>query len=519
LPRLARFAASGLIATTALLAVPATSQETGPSALIADAARMAQSGDFDPAIAQLEGLREAGTLGEAGQSLLGEIYLQADRAPEALATLEPLTQLEGVSASLLLTAGRAATRAGDPEKAATLLSRALQTDPTSEAAKELGMLFGAMGDYSRSYPLILAWVRQHPDDGTALLLAALAAVELERPNEAIQLLDVLASDDPRVRLLRARALVLSGNGNQAISLLEPLLAQAPPDQAGELRNVLADAYLQAELPDKAIELIEGNVGDDVGLAIKLSAAFEKAGYLPSAASAIKRFVEPLVSRLEELPEGLAVDAADMALRYGRLMLETGNSAEAAGYLEVATKLEPAALEGWQLLARARESTGQSAAAAEASARAEKLAELQLPDSEGEIAVRDDTAHKIREAMLLSRTDPRAALEALQAEAQIVPSDPRPPLAAARILLNLSQLPEARAAADFALQLVPARSDAAAATDEVWKSLRVRALSLKARIAASQNELPEARELLGEVLKLDPENAQVRERLMRLNAQP
>ncbi len=506
---------SATLLVALLWPLSAAAAQPGEAAL-AEARRAVEAGSFESAIGLLE--PASVSLDAEGRLLLAEAYRGAGRAEDALALLEPLAASDGASAKVLVATGQAAAESGDPEKAARLFTRAIQADPSSTAVRELGVLFATMGDHRRGYPLLLDWVRRNPGDGAALLLTALSALDLERPHDALELLGALRADDPRVALLRGRALVLHERGAEAIPLLEPLLADAAPDQAGELRHALADAYLQSEQPTKAIQLIEGNVGDDVQLALKLSAAFEQAGYLSSALSAIKRFVEPLVERLEDLPDELREDAAEMALRYGRLLLASDDAEQASSYLEVATELDELSLDAWRLRAEVHDALGDSAASSTARERVAALEQLDVAANEGEVTViDDDTGIAIREALVLSRTDPRAALEELHFEAQVAPRDPRPPLAAALVLLNLAQFDDARKAVDLALTLVPAPTTEAARRNELLVGFRVRGLSLKARIAASQNRLDEARSLLSELLQLDPDNEAARLRLERLQA--
>ena len=75
--------------------------------------------------------------------------------------------------------------------------------------------------------MLRPWALRNPSDAEARLVAANLAVQLERADDAIQLLSGMPESDPAIRLLHGKALVLKKDGPGAVALLTPLLANHP----------------------------------------------------------------------------------------------------------------------------------------------------------------------------------------------------------------------------------------------------------------------------------------------------
>src|SRR5205814_3245985 len=129
--------------------------------------------------------------------------------------------------------------------------------PASPAGRDLGMELAREGKVLEAYALLRPWVGGNPTDGDARLMAASLAVTLERPVEAQIFLQGLDQNDPAIRLLQAKTLVLAGEGDEAVRLTEPLLAKHPAGMELEVRRTLAQAYLLVGKPTEAVALLQG----------------------------------------------------------------------------------------------------------------------------------------------------------------------------------------------------------------------------------------------------------------------
>ncbi|HEV8631964.1 MAG TPA: hypothetical protein VGV61_16735, partial [Thermoanaerobaculia bacterium] len=229
-----------------------------PSPATQEAAALAQRGNVNGAITRLE--RDRAQLDARGVSLLGALYLQAQRPAEALSVLRPLADAKDAAAAVLYNAGRAALLAGDTEHAQVYLARSVGADPTSPAVRDLGLLLSRQGQVVEAYALLRPWTLHHADDGDARLVAATLAITLERPQEAEQLLTGLV-ESPAVQLLHVRARVQLGDAAGAMRALQPVLAQQHPAAMDlEVRRAAAEAYLLAGQASKAVEQLAGKAG-------------------------------------------------------------------------------------------------------------------------------------------------------------------------------------------------------------------------------------------------------------------
>jgi len=511
----------------ALLAVFLGGAAVAQVELADKAMELANRGDVQGSIDLLEAARP---LDEATSAILGSVYLLAGRADDALQVLDPLAARADATAPVLYGAGLAAKLSGDSRKAVGYLSRSEQLAPESRAAKELGVLLLSLGEYEAAYPLLIGWSRSHPQDSTVRLLAALTAVELERTSEAEQLLEELPADDSRVLMLHGKILLQRGDDHGGLEYFERAAQDAPSEMQADLDHTMADAYLRTGQPQKVIELLEGRVGDDIGLAIKLSDAFEQSGYPAAAASALKRFIEPLITRLDELPPELTRNAGSMARRYGRLILSSGKADDAVVYLEAAARLQPDDVENWQSLGEAFEAAGRSADAARARARALSGASVASePDPTGLAVVR---------AMEIAREQPQEALVQLHYAHLEAPGDPRPTLIASRLLLSLGRPEDALAAIEKTAEAGPLLMDTVHQKGAVLQALgrAEEAAELFGRVLDQDpGHLPtlndfavllidlgrteEAKSLVDRALEIDPNDPATRFNLRRLEQQP
>jgi tetratricopeptide (TPR) repeat protein len=497
---------------------------------VEEAAKKLQSGDLKGAIAVLEPLRNQRGTHPAALSMLGVLYLQAGRPNDSLALLEPIAADGDRAGPLILqSAARAALALGQTAKAEAYLERAVAKAPVSPASRDLGILRGSQGRMADSYRLLRPWSLAHPEDEEARLSAAYGAIELNRPSEAEELLEGLPEENPRVRLLRGRVYLIKGEPEPAIATLKPLIGTSPPSLEPEVRRRLAEAHIAFGESSAAVALLQGKVGNDPSLALLLSRAHYQAGNPAEAAAGLEPFARDLLSK-EPAADRDKKLAADFALEHGRALVALSKWAEAMASLDVAVRLDPRSLQGWQLLGRAQMAAGRREDAARSM---EKFRELQSQQkdnstrvSEIERGESDPTGRNLQRAMDLAaagRTD--EALATVRQEIGIAAQDPRPRLAEITILVGAQRPQEALTAAESALAAMPGHPDFLYLRGAARMALRQlpgaeqdfrQALQAKPDHVATMNDLAvllmstgrnnEARELLRKVLEIKPGDA-------------
>lgn len=339
---------------------------------VQDAARMANSGNLAGAIKKLEDMRKSTAATPLpALSLLGALYLQANRPQDALAVLKPLADPEAADPAVLYNAGRAARALGQNNVWLGYLQRAARLAPGSPATRDLGFVYMGEGQVVEGYALLRSWARQNPKDGEARITAASLAIQLERPKEAEELILNMPQDNPAIRLLRGRIQVQKGDGPGALALLEPLLAKHPQGMDLEVRRSLAEAYLLANRPADAVKILTGKAGNHPALVLLLGRAQHRSGNAQAAIATLK----PLADKLPADPStvGDPRPAAGIAVEYGSVLVDSGRAAEAVPILEKATRLYANSRDAWQTLAKAYDAAGRKADGTKARSQAEQIA--------------------------------------------------------------------------------------------------------------------------------------------------
>ncbi len=278
------------------------------------------------------------------------IALLALAASASSAFAQRPNQGEDESAALV-TEGRAALRGGDLDNAAKALEQAIQLNPRRvEAYVLLSAVLVARKDYARGVTLMRTAQTLAPADpevltalGTQLVLSGDAA------NGVKLLAQVVAKNPERydAQLLLGQRWHDEGRWAEAITALEAYFAHRPSELVAEdapHRIDLADAYLRARQPAKALALFEQAASERKSdLRARIGVAW--------AMSAIDcRQSRPLLHDLETVadqhPEILLVDGectlalgdAVGALALGRHYLERVPRAGAAGHALVGEAL-------------------------------------------------------------------------------------------------------------------------------------------------------------------------------------
>jgi predicted Zn-dependent protease len=366
-----------------LVAAPLAAQKLAPPSpeiqqAMQSAVEKYKAGDLPGAIAILEPVRKEPGTHPAALSLLGTLYLEADRPKDAFAVLGPIADGELAGPVILHNAARAALAIGETEKAEAYLRRAVAKAPDSPAARDLGVVLGSDGKIAESYELLRPWALAHKDDADARLSAAFDAIELERAKEAEELLDGLPVDNPRIRLLRARLLLLEDAPQGAITLLEPLAQSGPPELQHEVRRNLAKTYIGVGQSKKAVELLQGKTGEDLSLGILLGRAQYQAGNPAASAEVLAPFAKVALTAADPAAPADRAAMANVELEYGQALLALSKWPEAIQALARSTHLDPTSYQAWQLLGRAQLAAGQKDEAAKSMAKVKELQGAKKP---------------------------------------------------------------------------------------------------------------------------------------------
>jgi predicted Zn-dependent protease len=506
---------------------------------------------IDPRVQAVIDLAEAGKAAEAlqklaalpkelvtppVQSLAGALYLQVNKPEEALKALQPLADAEDAEAAVLYNAGRAALLLGRVDEARTYLTRSVFKQPASPAARDLGFITARDGRVVEAYSMLRPWALRNPEDTDARVMAASLALQLERPDDAAQLISGLPENEPALQLLRGKILVQKKDGPGAVALLRPLLANHPEGMDLEVRRNLAEAELLAGHPAETIKLLQGRTDAHPTLALLLAKALRQSGASAAAALALK----PLADTLPADASGMGDPrpAAGIAMEYGGLLVDAGKAQEAVPFLEKATRYHPQNPEAWKGLARALEAAGRKDDARQALAQAEKAAKPpEKPAAPAAAPAEAPMSDALQNALrLAAQGQIEPALGVVRQEIGIS-KDPRARMLEVRLLLQLRRLDEALQAAEAALKTDANNPDylylhgAVEMSQQRWataeQDLR-RTLQLAPQHTAAMNDLAvllmnlnkkaEARGLLEQVLRINPQDKTAAANLERLKAE-
>ncbi|HSL81988.1 MAG TPA: tetratricopeptide repeat protein, partial [Thermoanaerobaculia bacterium] len=343
------------------------------------------------------------------------------------------------------------------------------------------------------------------------------------------------------RLLWGNLLVLKGEPHAAVSLLAPALSAdeaLAPQLEQDVRQTLAEAYLEIGEAARAVELLDGHV-ENAPSALLLARARYQDGDLEGALATLGPLAEPILGREHDPQDPRWLVAKDIAREYGRWLVAAGRYEEAIPYLEVATEREPERKESWQVLGQALAAAGRQEGAQAALTEFQRLAREEGPETAQMERLReareDPTAAELARARRLAEDGRREeALGAVRAEGQLAPQDPRPALFEAWLLLVMARPGEALPVAEDLVRRFPENPDAhhqrgavllaLDRADEAEAALRravelapghVPALSDLAVLLSVQGERAEAIALLERVLAIRPDDPQARAALDRL----
>jgi len=395
-----------------------------------------QPGDPDPANQRIAAAFQA--------LATGDLERAADAFQEVL-TLSPAAQ------PALLGLSQVRERQGEPVEALRLARQAYELAPESPAAAlQVARLLARLGDSDEALEILTRTRQLHPKEQQGYLLAALLLRDLGRGDEAIEVLQ------------EARALDLPG-----------------PELHEELALLLVAVQRQEEAREVAEQaLAEHGARADLELALGLAMASNpetRGGAVP---------------RLEKALELGVREPGRIHLEIGKILLESGQPAEAIEHLVKAAELIPETEEVFYRLGAARRATGDAAGAAEALQRFQELKnrreqqerlELQVGTALNEAQALaasnrlsealdrveklledhpdEAQAHLLRAKILFSLGRPENALTAVARARQLDPRLVEPHYLEGMFLLQLNRPEEARVALSRAVSLDPELGEA------------------------------------------------------------
>jgi Flp pilus assembly protein TadD len=403
------------------------------------------------------------------------------------------------------------------------------------------MLLARQRRYLDAYLQLRPWALENPDDLQARQVAAFCAVQLERPTEAEELLSELPQDEPTVRLLWGKVLLLKADPWGALATLKPLLENAPPDMELDVRRSIAECYAAVGESASAVEVLREHVGESASVALQLGQAQYQSGDLEGALATMTPFAQALLARAGAgNPPQRGTYELSLIVEEGRLLVTSGRHEEAIPYLELATRLDPDNKQSWHQLGQALAASGRRDEARAALERFQEIVQNEVPGSLRDVQLDKDlddpTGRQLREAMkALAKGEVEAAIEIARQEKVLSPGDPRPWLVEGRALMEAGRLAEALEVANAVVEGAPELADPVYLRgtifmgldqmDDAERDLR-KALELAPDHTAAMNDLAvllmgrgqnaEAKNLLERALALRPEDTLAAENLKRLN---
>lgn len=464
-------------------------------------------------------------------ALYGTALLEAGQAAEALVVLDRLAS-QGNDPAVLYHAARAALLAGDAAKGLDYLERSVAIEPVSPGGRELGLLRARQGRNAEAFQLLGAWVERQTNDTEALLAAAQAAVRLGRNSEASSWLGTLPEKAEPVRLLKAEIALSLNDPTSALAELAPILVNSKSTFLAEARGMAATAHLAKNDPAAAAKILSGNVGEDPRLSLLLARALRLSGKLGEAAAVLKPLADEVLKT--DTSNRVSPFASAILLDYGRTLVASSRSREAAVALERAARLNPASLDAWRALADAATSAGDNEKAQVAQAQMSRLIEAERQAVQTASAASGGGANLQPILDALSAGEQERALEIAQAEGKRFPEDPRPRFVAVRLLVATNRLAEAQLLSEALVAEFPGNADAIYQRGTLRmanadlrggeQDLR-QAITLQPRHTAAMNDLAvllmtqkkfsEARKLLEQVIAANPNDTLAAQNLKSL----
>jgi tetratricopeptide (TPR) repeat protein len=187
---------------------------------------------------------------------LGVVLLKQKQPADAVPVLAKAVSQKPKESRPNFYYGEALLESGDAVKAETEFQAALTGDPHSAAA-EMGLAQALLKEnrLAEAAPHFQKAADLDKNYRDGLLRLAQAYEDAHQPDDAIPLYRQFP-DDPGAQEHLGQLLLAAGNPEEAVQRLESVVATSPTTAN---RVALADAYLKAKQPDKALPLIESAI--------------------------------------------------------------------------------------------------------------------------------------------------------------------------------------------------------------------------------------------------------------------
>ncbi|MDB6102081.1 MAG: hypothetical protein JWO52_2080 [Gammaproteobacteria bacterium] len=453
----------------------------------------------------------------------GKQYLAQENLDKAGVEFRNALQIEPKDPDALYFNGRVAELRRNMQEAAGLYQAAIDSRPDFELARaSLGKLLVLVGATQRALEVVEPGLTQHPDNADLLAVRAVVRHQMKDDiaarADAEHAVQIAPTNENAIAALAA----LYGDGGErdrAISLVSGAIRQVP--SSADLRGILANLYLAGDQPGKAEEQMRAVIAlkpRELTLRTQLAMHFTRAHDLDAAQKVLEDAVRDYAQDKDHSRE----DAARLALadfisatrsrEDGEKLLRSFIAAEPdnaqlrfglAALLQRSGAVDDA-------IATYREVIKRQSTSAQGLTARDRIAAIQL--SQGHIdeanelidevlrkSPRDDDALLMRATIELQRKDPTSAIADLRVVARDQPRSVLTHRTLARAYLDKGQPGLAEEAYRAALQAAPG-------------DLTVR-LEL-ARFLVQTERAPQAATLLEETVSRLPENASVREGLIR-----
>ncbi len=281
----------------------------------------------------------------------------------------------------------------------------------------------------------------------SLTTAAQAAVEANKPDQAIQLYQELMELQPERHAVRLQLAVIqlnAGKPSAAAATLAPFsadLALLDPDTQQRTMSLMALARIRSGSLDgisTEIRRVTGKLQRQLWL--ELASSYERQGLLESAVAAYGSVLE--------------IEPADRqtAILHSRLLSRLGRQRDAESFLINLSETLPASSSVWHELGQVREAMNDNPGAAVAYRRAAELEPTDSVDHEGKVLA------LVASARLNRDSDPTAASAAIGTALDLYPQRVEPIAMHGRLLSDQDRHEEAIAQVKKAVSMAPDRID-------------------------------------------------------------
>jgi len=311
-----------------------------------DKARLAmlqlQAGNAEQALALANDLKNDPDGATAGHTLAGLAQIRLDRTEAAIAELEQALALSPGNRVAALALATQHQRAGDVERAESVLRNAL--DAAEDDSALLGRLVQMLAQQARggeAEALLRGMVEERPDDATARTLLARLLLVSGRADDAVAVAEEAAElgpANPAVLETLGRARQETGQLEAAIGAFERLTELQP--ESSDAHFLLARSQLDDNRSEAGLESLERSVelSPNNGQRRLLLARELAANDADRAQDVLAPLLDVGIEDLRDAPEAIKTLAVNAHILAGQLATAQGRGDAAVRHIEKAFQL-------------------------------------------------------------------------------------------------------------------------------------------------------------------------------------